>query len=754
MKAFISIFIFFISHAAFPQSVVEGRIVTEKKQPVAGASVSIANTYDGTTSDSAGYFKFTTHEAGLQTLLVSAIGFEDFTDTLTLNAGIIRKNIQMISQTKNMDAVVITAGSFQAGDQNRSAELSSLDIVTTASANADVTSAIKTLPGTQQVGESEGLFVRGGTADESKIYIDGTIVNRFFYTSEPGRATRGRFNPFLFKGTVFSSGGYSALYGQALSSVLLLESIDLPDRTSASLSVSLLSAGGGIQKLSKDKKSSWGINYGYSNLALIYKMIRQNAEYKKAPVSHELDLNFRTRTAASGMLKYFGYFSSSNLAFRYPDTDSTELQNAFSLKNANIYQNLSWRGKLGQDWKVRTGLSYSNNKDRIANHLQNDEEETIPPLNNPIFDQKVYAIKNLGNYWNGRLTIERNLSGLSALRFGTEFMHRNDQTKFNNPQSGNYDSQIKETLWAPYVESDIYILPQLALRTGLRAEHSQLFNKWNIAPRLSVAYQFADKGQVSMAYGIFYQNPDNKYLPSIQQLHFEKSNHYILQYQKMSNQRIIRIETFYKKYDDLIKATGSYGRLTAINNKGFGDAAGLELFWRDKKSLRNFDYWFSYSYLDTKRDFLNYPYKLKPPFSSGHTASLVTKLMILPAKLQINASYTFASGRPYYDLYPVSNGGTNQHFRIRSEGFTKSYNDLSLSINYLPQLGKKKAKAFSVIVFSVTNVPGFNNIYTYQYSADGTHKTAITPPAKRFFYLGYFVSFGIDRTQEAINSQL
>ena len=105
---------------------------------------------------------------------------------------------------------------------------------------ADITNAIKTLPGTQQVGESEGLFVRGGTAAETKIFIDGTLVNKFFYSSEPDLATRGRFNPFLFKGTIFSSGGYSALYGQALSSVLLLESIDLPEKTSADVGISYL----------------------------------------------------------------------------------------------------------------------------------------------------------------------------------------------------------------------------------------------------------------------------------------------------------------------------------------------------------------------------------------------------------------------------------------------------------------------------------------------------------------------------------
>ncbi|HZI68418.1 MAG TPA: hypothetical protein VFD44_01855, partial [Hanamia sp.] len=72
--------------------------------------------------------------------------------------------------------MVISAGTFEASDAKRGTVLKPVDIVTTASALGDITSAIKTLPGTQQVGESEGLFVRGGTADETKIFIDGTLV--------------------------------------------------------------------------------------------------------------------------------------------------------------------------------------------------------------------------------------------------------------------------------------------------------------------------------------------------------------------------------------------------------------------------------------------------------------------------------------------------------------------------------------------------------------------------------------------------
>ena len=135
-----------------------------------------------------------------------------------------------------LKAVTVISGSFAAGDTKRAATvLNSIDVATVGGGNADITAAVKTLPGAQQIGEQEGLFVRGGTGDETKQFIDGTLVNNPYYTSVPDLATRGRFSPFLFKGTVFSTGGYSALYGQALSSALILESIDLPERSAANL---------------------------------------------------------------------------------------------------------------------------------------------------------------------------------------------------------------------------------------------------------------------------------------------------------------------------------------------------------------------------------------------------------------------------------------------------------------------------------------------------------------------------------------
>ena len=729
---------------------VSGKITNHRNNPLPGISISIVDSYDGATSDSSGNFSFFTTEKGEQIFKTTSTGYKPFEQKIKIDSTPVILNISLKEEITELKAVVISAGTFEASDQKRATALNPIDIVTTASANGDITNAIKTLPGTQQVGESEGLFVRGGTATETKIFIDGTLVNNFFYSSEPGQATRGRFNPFLFKGTIFSSGGYSALYGQALSSVLLLESIDLPEKTSANFGISYLAANAGIQKLAKNKKSSWGITYSYSNLSLVYNLIKQKFDYFRVPVVHEGDANFRIKTSSSGMIKYYGYISSTDVGFRNQDVDSLNMKDAFGLNNFNMFHNLSWKEKIGHGWRINAGASFSTNRDKIKNELQDAGNSKQLIINDPLYTYKNYDLLNKGQYVNAKLVFEKKLNGLSAVRFGSEYNSSNEKTTYTQYDGTQYPGRIKETIFSGFAETDIYLTNNVAVKIGSRAEHSQMLDEWNIAPRLSFAYKFPDKSQASIAYGTFYQDPENKYLPALNAIHFSKATHYIAQYQKISKDYTFRTEVFYKKYDDLIKADASSGRFRAINNNGFGDAKGIEFFWRDKKTIENVDYWISYSYLDTKRDFLNYPFAIQPSFAAKHTASLVIKKFVLPLKTQFNASYTFASGRPYYNL--INDNGNN--YKIQEEGRTKNYNDLSLSVNYLPNIGNEKAKAFGVLVLSVTNVLGFNNVYTYNFSANGQNKVAVTPPAKRFIYIGYFISLGIDRTQDAINNHL
>lgn len=744
-------FFLLFTSTCYAQTKITGRVTDYKNKSLPGISITIKDSYDGATSDSAGNFSFITEEKNEHILEASATGFKPLEQKINLTGEPLTLNFSLKELVTELKAVVISAGAFEASDQKRTTVLNPIDIVTTASANADITSAINTLPGTQQVGETEGLFVRGGTASESKIFIDGTLVNNFFYSSQPGLAQRGRFNPFLFKGTIFSAGGYSALYGQALSSALILESIDLPERSSADLGISYLGIGGGLQHLAKNKKSSWGISYDYTDLRLAFNLIKQKQDYFTVPVLHNAEANFRIKTSKTGMIKYYGTFSTTKAGFRYADIDSAGMKNAFSLYNINMYHNLSWREKLGEGLKMTTGFSYSTNKDDISSEFQNENDQKLN-LNSPqLLAFKNFGLVTHGNYANAKVVIEKRLAGLSAVRFGSEYNYSNDRSDFTIYNGNKSRETIKENLLSGFGEADVYITNDIAAKLGARTEHSSLLDKWNVAPRFSLAYKLNDNSQASFAYGIFYQNPEKRFLPSVSNLDYAKATHYILQYQKLTNNRTFRTEVFYKKYDDLFKTNSNYGKETAINNNGYGDAKGIEFFWRDKKTIKNVDYWISYSYLDTKRDFLNYPSAIVPSFAAKYTASLVVKKFVTNLKTQFNASYTYASGRPYYNIR-YDNASNN--YKIYDRGVARDFNNLSFSVNYLPTIGKQNAKKFIVIVFSINNVLGANNIFSYNYSYDGKNKQPVTQPSKRFYYLGCFISFGIDRTENAINNNL
>lgn len=729
------------------QTTISG-IVRDNKTPLSGATISIKDSYDGSTTDSSGKFSFRTTEKGEQILVVSAIGYKTFEQKINLNGIPANLSIVLKEEINEMRAVVITAGAFEASDRKRATVLNSIDIVTTASANADVTGAIKTLPGAQQIGEAEGLFVRGGTAAESKIFIDGTLVNNFFYTSEPNIATRGRFSPFIFKGTVFSAGGYSALYGQALSSALILESIDLPEQSSANFGVSPIGGSAGFQKLSKKKTASWGINYGYTNVYLAFKVLKTKPDYFIMPAYHTGDANFRFKTSKTGFLKYYGYFSQNKVGIRTESLDSIGYKDAFRLKNFNIYHNLSWKESLGSQWKLNVGVSYTNNKDHIQGSNQDGDNDDVVLTG---LEYKNFLLNAKGNYFNTKAVFEKRFRGLSAVRFGSEYNYSNDKADYTLYNSQQYPNYIKENLISGFAETDVYLTNDLAAKLGTRLEHSQILDKFNWAPRVSLAYKLGREGQASLAYGIFYQNPERKYLPSPNELNFAKATHYIAQYQKVTSQLTFRAEVFYKKYDNLLKTNIVNGQQVATSNSGGGYAKGFEFFWRDRKTIKNFDYWISYSYLDTKRDFLNYPGEIQPSFAAKHTANLVMKKFVSKLKTQFNANYVFATGRPYYN---IRYDNVNSKFSIYDQGKTIPYNSLSFSVNYLPNVFKQGATQFNVFVFSITNVLGSKQVFGYNYSYNGLRREAIVPPTKTFIYLGAFFSFGVDRTQDVINNNL
>jgi vitamin B12 transporter len=739
MRLFLSFLVVLITSSASSQAVVSGSITDTRGRGVAGVSITIKDSYDGATTDSVGNFRFQTTEKGAHILTVSSIGYKEVEQPVTLANAPLTINISLNEKLDELKAVMVTAGSFEASDRKRAATvLNTLDVVTVGGANADITAAVKTLPGAQQVGEQEGLFVRGGAGYETKQIIDGTVVNNPFFSSVQDIASRGRFSPMLFKGTVFSTGGYSALYGQALSSVLILESIDIPEQSQASAALSTVFLGAGFQQVSKSKDASWGVNYGYTNLQPYFELVKQKPDYFAVPQFHSGDANFRIKTK-NGIIKYYTTYAYGRLGLRRADIDSTILKNAFGLENKNWYNNLSWRERLGNGWKLDVGLSYSTNLDEIDQQVQ-DETNRLVKTGTDHIDSKTFSLHSQDDLSQVRAVVEKKLRGISAFRFGAEHWYGYRRSNYNS-----YTSVLKDHLTSAFAETDVYITNGLAAKLGARYEYSTIISESNFAPRLSLAYKAGKDAQMSVAYGIFYQKPENMQLMNSTALGYTKAIHYLANYIRSSSLQTFRVEAFYKQYHDLIKTSPE------VDNDGSGYAAGVELFWRDKKTFKSLDYWISYSFLDTRRDFMNYPKQMQPTFATPHTLNVVTKRFVTAWKTGFNFTYTYATGRPYYNLM-YSNAEAK--FNVADEGKTKDYHNVGFSLNYVPTLGKKNVKSFVVLVASVTNVLNQYQEFGFNYSHNGLRKEAITPPARQFFFVGAFLSWGVDRTEDAINNNL
>ena len=292
MKHSITILILLLAIIGNSQTLVSGKIVDHKNQPILGANVYLDGTYDGATSDDNGKFSFKTAETGEKTLVISILSFE--TKTIVMEVSKMNNlTIKLRENVESLDAVVISAGTFEANDNSKVSVLKPLDVVTTASALGDFLGALQTLPGTSTISEDGRLFVRGGSADETQIFIDGIRVFTPYTPTTNNAPTRGRYSPFLFDGITFSTGGYSSEYGQALSSVLLLNTIDEPDQEKTE--VGIMTVGVSLGNTQKWEKSSLSFNANYINLTPYLEVFEDRNDWKKPYETLQGETVFRQR---------------------------------------------------------------------------------------------------------------------------------------------------------------------------------------------------------------------------------------------------------------------------------------------------------------------------------------------------------------------------------------------------------------------------------------------------------------------------
>ncbi|MEN0004364.1 MAG: TonB-dependent receptor [Bacteroidota bacterium] len=681
--------------SASAQTLISGTITDNTGEAVGFANVYLDDIFDGSPTDENGRFEFTTQATGKALLIVSSLGYEAFNQELDLSTD--QRDLQLTLNTagEELTAVVITAGAFEASDEKKGTILKPLDIVQNAGAEGDVYSALATLPGVSAIGDETGIFVRGGEASETRTIINGTLVQRPFFSQVPNVPSRGRFDPFLFKGTLFTTGGYSAEYGQALSSVLILDTQDIPAETTSSVGVTM--AGVDLSHTHVwNKKTALIGSIGYSNLWPLFNIVPQNVEWDTPPNGLGGSAAFRHKTE-KGIFKSYFQFQDGTIGINFPNLDAPDVKQPFENNNQNWYWNNSYTGFIGKDWQLYAGASFGYDKDDYT------------------FNGNRFGTN--GSLTQSKLTLAKEFTNSFGLKFGGE-VHYSDESSYYN----NFEQQIEEVYTGIFTEAELRMGPRLAIRVGARGEYSDLLAQANIAPRASLAFKTGAKSQVSLAYGSFFQRPQSEFLQEITDLDFEQSTHYIANYQWLTDDYTFRVEAYRKDYDNLLRNNAT----TFFDNTGYGYAQGIDVFWRDRRTLPQLDYWVSYSYIDSKRDFRDYPGLATPPFITDHTVNVVANYNF-NRQWRVGSSYTFATGRTYRNPNnPEFLGDRTMH-----------YHNFNCNASYLTSIFGN----FSVIYFSLRNPLGFKQVFNYRYSSDGSQRSAVGPASDWSFFAGVYISF-------------
>ncbi len=223
------------------EKVITGTVTDTAGIAVAGATVYIPSIEKGTLCANDGSFRlaFNPGDKGKLTVIFSCIGY--ITDTLTITP---------TGASEGLRVVLIPATTAIEGVEVRASRIDNVTVIdipavagaVIPSVSGGVEAAVATLPGVSTFSElSSGYSVRGGSYDENLVYLNDVEIYRPYLLRTGQQEGLSRINPDLTASVNFSPGGFSAAYGDRMSSVLDITYRE-PEAREGSVSLSLITS--------------------------------------------------------------------------------------------------------------------------------------------------------------------------------------------------------------------------------------------------------------------------------------------------------------------------------------------------------------------------------------------------------------------------------------------------------------------------------------------------------------------------------
>lgn len=695
------------------KNIVSGEVCNKHGEPLTGANVYIYATIDGDLSDSIGHFSFTTSANGEITLKCTYLGYAAYERKVTLPY---RKNlkIRMKPESVSLNDVEIVVSSFNFGQTDRMKSMKPLDVVMSGNSCGDIVASLHSLPGVQTVGENGRLYVRGGDNTETQFFINGMHVLQPYDTEPNNTVTRSRFSPFLFKGINFSLGGYDSEYGQALSSVLPMETKDVELHDKFGLNFSPLSmAAGGNKSFSN---SALSFNTEYQDLRWYNKIFPDKYDWNEPFRKFSHQMQYKIESSGSTVIKNYAGYDHTSLNYHIDDINDN--QRDMDMSEDNIYLNSVLKTNFNHGWSWFTGAAWSWVRSAVKGAM-------VP--NDKYIDQKSEI------HLKTRLT--KSVSNSYKFSVGMEDYIRHFHKGFalaNTQQS----AKMRYNSLAAFLENQLKLISKMYLNASLRMENYVGHNDVYFMPRISLSYIPNNKLQLSALYGRYSQVIGDEFDIYNNYIKNESfANHYILSIQYKLHETTFRVEAYDKTYSHL----PLYEELQQMTFNGKGHSYGFDLFLEKKIFQGRLNTTLSYSYNHSRRKYMQYPDYVQPQYATTHGGCLSLKYNVPQIKSIFGLSENITSGRPYTD--PSQPGMLQKR--------TKPYLSTGVNVSFL-------ASPSVILYASVTNILNRHNVFNYQYQktpgAEGSYnRTPVEASRDRFCYIGIFISLKKSHAYEISN---
>ncbi|MBV6480280.1 MAG: hypothetical protein HGGPFJEG_03156 [Ignavibacteria bacterium] len=729
---FFLITIFFLPAVIFSQdqdsiskniiTLISGNVIGENDKPLNGANLVIEGTIDGATTDEKGYYEFETEESGKKILIITLIDYADKKIPVDIYPGNnILLNIKMTKQEVKTEEILVTASSFTSGN-NTAVTLTPLEIVRIPGADADLYRAITTFPGSNQVNEGSRITVRGGNPDEVLTIIDqASLYQPFIFDETFNTSSYSTINPWSLKGINFTSGGFSAKYGNILSAVLDLQSYDMPQGTGMFAWLGLANASLSGVYLSENKKLGGTFTAGKLFLDPFFAVNGKHSEYSPIPQSNQIGGTLSFKPGITSNIKAYAFYSDDDVGIR---SSSPSYDGFYRAKSKNYFANMKGMFAPSSSSLLNTGVSFSLYDKNTSYGILGTDEKYV--------------------YSKGRTDFTQQINNKISINTGAEYEYNEYKINGKVPfysydlaldaPSIALDTSSSTGRIGGFIESEIRISDDIFVIPGVRSDFHTLSQKISTDPRISFGYMISNFHSLRGAFGLYHQYPNlSNYSRTIaNDLDAESALHYILGYEyNRENKIIFRVEGYYKDYSNLVLLdTNTF----LYKSNGEGSVKGVDVFFKTKISNK-FTGWISYAYSDSKRK--QYGAQILAPanYDITHNLSVVGSYN-LTDRIVFGLSYKLSTGKPYT---PVIGGEFIKlqklykpiYGEVNSARFP-TYNRLDMNAQYIFSLFGK----FAVAVLAFNNIFNQNNIFDYTYNFDYSQQIPIYTNNRRTIYVG------------------